>query len=169
MIVRFVCPGSFDPITYGHLDIIERGVKLCSHMIVAVLDNPAKNLVFSAVERAGLIERALEECGIKAEVEIFNGLLADYAKKKKADVILRGLRNPKDFLTEYQYSVYNNKLSGGVETLFLPGSPCFSYISSSIVKEAVNLLYENRSECNAIDNWVPPGVKEALRSKFFKG
>ena len=167
--MRFVCPGSFDPITYGHVDIIQRGVKLCSHMIVAVLENPAKGLLFSAKERAGLIEKTLRECGINAEVDIFFGLLAQYVKRREADVILRGLRNPQDFLTEYQYSVYNNKLSGGVETLFLPGSPNFSYVSSSIVKEAAKLLYENGNECSAIDEWVPLCVKEGLMSKFFKG
>ena len=167
--MRYVCPGSFDPITYGHVDIIQRGAKLCHHMVVAVLDNPAKSLLFSANERAGFIERALKECGINAEVDVFSGLLADYAKKKEADAILRGLRNPQDFLTEYQYSVYNKKLSGGVETIFLPGSHNFSYVSSSIVKEAAKLLYENGCECSAIDEWVPPNVKEALMSKFIKG
>ena len=138
-------------------------------MIVAILDNPAKSLLFSSAERAKLTEQTLKDCSINAQVEVFSGLLADYAKKKGADVILRGLRNPQDFLTEYQYSVYNNKLSGGVETLFLPGSPNFSYISSGIIKEAARLLYENGGESGAIDEWVPPNVKEALRSKFFKG
>ena len=167
--MRFVCPGSFDPITYGHVDIIRRGAKLCSHMVVAVLCNPSKSLVFSAGERAELIKRTLVGCGISAEVDIFSGLLADYAKKMGADAILRGLRNSQDFLTEYPYSVYNIKLSGGVETIFLPGSPNFSYVSSGIVKEAAKLLYENEGECSAIDEWVPLHVKEALRSKFFKG
>ena len=167
--MKIVCPGSFDPITYGHVDIIERGAKLCSHMVVAVLDNPTKNLVFSARERAELIEKTLTEFCISAEVDIFSGLLADYAIKKGAHVILRGLRSPQDFLTEYRYSVYNKKLSGGVETVFLPGSPNFSYISSSIVKEAAKLLYEDKSECSSIDEWVPLCVKEALKSKFYKG
>ena len=167
--MRFVYPGSFDPITYGHVDIIQRGIKLCSRMVVAVLDNPAKSLVFSSKERAGLIEQTLRECGINAEVDIFSGLVADYAKKTRADAILRGLRNPQDFLTEHQYSVYNKKLSGGVETIFLPGSPSLSYVSSRIVKEAAKILYEHKSDCSAIDEWVPLHVKEALRSKFFKG
>ena len=167
--MRFVYPGSFDPITYGHVDIILRGAGLCSYMVVAVLDNPSKRLVFSAKERAGLIEKTLMECGISAEIDVFSGLLADYAKKKNADAIVRGLRNPQDFLTEYQYSVYNKKLSGGVETIFLPGSPNFLYISSGIVKEVAKLQYENGSECSAIDEWVPLHVKEALMSKFFKG
>ena len=167
--MKLVCPGSFDPITYGHVDIIQRGVGLCSHLVVAVLDNPTKSLEFSAIERAGLIEIALKERGINAEVDIFRGLLAEYAKKVSADAILRGIRNPQDFLTEYHYSVYNKKLSGGVETVFLPGSPNFSYVSSSIVKEAAKLLYENANDCSAIDEWVPRNVKEALVSKFFKG
>ena len=167
--MRLVCPGSYDPVTFGHLDIINRGTKLCSHLVVAVLDNPKKNLVFSASERAELIKKTLVEYQINAEVDIFSGLLADYTIKKGADAILRGLRNPQDFLTEYQYSVYNKKLSGGVETVYLPSSPDFSYISSSIVKEAARFLFENGSECSAIDEWVPPGVKEALKSKFFKG
>ena len=167
--MKFVYPGSFDPITYGHVDIIQRGIKLCGHMVVAVLDNPAKSLVFSSKERAGMIEQTLRECSISAEVDIFSGLLADYVKRTGADAILRGLRSSEDFLTEYRYSVYNKKLSGGVETIFLPGSPKVSYVSSSIVKEAAKLLYENGSESSAIDDWVPPNIKEALRSKFFKG
>ena len=167
--MRFVYPGSFDPITYGHVDIIQRGIKLCSHMVVAVLDNPAKNLVFSPKERAKMIERTLSEFSISADVDVFSGLLADYVKRTGADAILRGLRNPEDFLTEYRYSVYNKKLSGGVETIFLPGSPKVSYVSSSIVKEAAKLLYENGCECSAIDEWVPLHVKKALVSKFFKG
>ena len=167
--MRFVCPGSFDPITYGHVDIIRRGIRLCSHMVVAVLDNPAKNLLFSASERARMVEQTLKEHSMNAEVDVFFGLLGHYVKKREADAILRGLRNPQDFLTEYRYSVYNKKLSGGVETLFLPGSPDFSYVSSSIVKEVAKLLYENGCDCSAIDDWVPLCVKEGLRSKFFKG
>ena len=164
-----VCPGSFDPITYGHVDIIQRGVRLCKQMVVAVLDNPTKSLLFSAKERALLVEKTLAECGICAEVDVFSGLLGHYAKSRNADAIIRGLRNPQDFLTECQYSVYNRKLSGGVDTIFLPGTPDFSYVSSSIVKEAARLLYECGSECSAIDEWVPLHVKEALKSKFFKG
>ena len=164
-----VCPGSFDPITYGHVDIIQRGAALCGNLVVAVLDNPAKNPLFSAVERAELIAKTLKECDITAEVDIFSGLLGHYAWSKNANAILRGLRNPQDFLTEYRYSVYNKKLSGGVETVFLPGSPDFSYMSSSIVKEAAKLLYEKDGEHSFIDEWVPACVKQALRSKFFKG
>ena len=167
--MRFVYPGSFDPITYGHIDIINRGAKFFNHLTVAVLDNPAKNLVFSADERAGMIKQALADIGINIEVDIFSGLLAEYVKKKEIGAILRGLRNPHDFLAECQYSVYNKKLSGGAETVFLPCSPEFSYISSSIVKEAAKIIYQNGREYGAIDEWVPANVKKALRSKFFKG
>ena len=167
--MRFVYPGSFDPLTYGHIDIIKRGAKLFGHLTVAVLDNPAKNLLFSAHERAGMIERTLTDIGVNIEIDIFSGLLAEYIQKKEMCAILRGLRNPHDFLAEYQYSVYNKKLSGGAETVFLPCSPKFSYISSSIVKEAAKLMYQNGRECGAIDEWVPANVKEALRLKFFKG
>ena len=167
--MRIVYPGSFDPITYGHLDIIQRGAELGWHLVVAVSDNPAKSPLFSAKERAGLIERTLKEKGVCAEVDIFSGLLAEYTKNVGADAILRGLRNPQDFLTEYRYSVYNKKLSGGIETIFLPGSPDFSYVSSAIVKEAARLIYENGCECSAVDEWVPPCVIEALVLKFFKG
>ena len=167
--MRLVYPGSFDPITYGHIDIIKRGFMLFDNIVVAILDNPAKNLLFSPHERMDMVKEALRSFNPGIEVDIFSGLLAEYVKTKGAGAVLRGLRNPHDYQAEYQYSVYNKQLSGGVETIFLPCSPELSYISSSIVKEAVKFMNEDGRECNAIDEWVPINIKQALRSKFFKG
>ena len=167
--MKLIYPGSFDPITNGHIDIINRGAGLSSCLIVAVLDNPAKKHMFSASERADMIKDVFVNCKSNIEVDVFSGLLADFVKNKGACAILRGLRNSADYLAEYQYFVYNKDLSQGVETLFLPCSPNLSYISSSIIKEASKLIFEDGRECSTIDEWVPQNVKEALKSKFFKG
>ena len=169
--MRYVYPGSFDPITNGHVDIILRSLKLCPALIVAVLDNPSKRCLFSAGERAELISRALKghNAGKKIEVDVFSGLLAEYAIKKQAAAIIRGLRSPLDYENEYRYAEYNKILSMGVETVFLPSSPKYSYISSSIVKEAAAYLYKSGLENDKIGEWVPKTVAEALKSKLNKG
>ena len=166
--MKYIYPGSFDPITYGHADIIRRGRNLCGRMVVAVLDNPAKNLVFTASERAEMIAGCLDEFGIEAEVDVFLGLLADYVVRRGACAILRGVRNPLDFAAEERYAIFNRMLGKGAETVLLPSSPKFSYLSSSIVKEAAKLAYENGPECDTIAEWVPRNVVAALRSKFSK-
>ena len=165
--MKVVYPGSFDPITYGHMDIITRGLKLFGSLVVAVLDNPTKKTVFTALERKELIIRATDAVNI--EVDVFSGLLSDYTKKIGADLILRGLRNGGDFETEYRYAAFNKNLSLGTETLYLPSSPEFTYISSGIVKEAAKLVYENNLSDRAINDWVPAVCLEAMKQKFSKG
>lgn len=129
-----IYPGSFDPITLGHLDLIARAKKLCDRLIVAVLVNPGKNYSFSAEERVGLINKSLRGMpGI--EVKMFGGLLADFAASQKADFIIRGIRTVEDFESEKAMAWANEKLLPELETVILLTKPELSYISSSLAKQ----------------------------------
>ncbi|WP_165988727.1 pantetheine-phosphate adenylyltransferase [Streptomyces sp. YIM 98790] len=130
---RAVCPGSFDPITNGHLDIIERATKLFDVVHVAVMINKSKQGLFSIEERIALIEEVTGESG-NVVVESFHGLLVDYCKQRDIPAIVKGLRAVSDFDYELQMAQMNNGLSG-VETLFIPTNPTYSFLSSSLVKE----------------------------------
>lgn len=129
-----VYPGSFDPVTLGHVDIIERAARLFTDVNVAVLDNPEKAKSFSVEERMSMLQKA---CGHLSNIHIdsFNGLLVDYMKTVDAGVILRGLRTAGDFEIEFQMAQMNSQLSDSVESLFMMTSPKYAYISSSIVKQ----------------------------------
>jgi pantetheine-phosphate adenylyltransferase len=133
-----ICPGSFDPATNGHIDIIERSAKLFDKVIVAVLYNPSKQPLFSVDERVELLRKT---CGSIQNVEIdsFSGLLTDYAKSKNANVIVKGLRAVSDFEYELQMALMNKKLYPEVETVFMMTSSRYSYLSSSLVKEVARL------------------------------
>lgn len=129
-----VYPGSFDPITCGHLDIVKRSCKVFDKVIVAVLNNAAKHPLFTVSERIDLIKRCtegLENC----EVDSFDGLLMDFARQKKADTVIRGLRAISDFEYEFQMALLNKKLNPKIETFFMVTSLNCLYISSSVVKE----------------------------------
>jgi len=129
-----IYPGSFDPITFGHLDIIERGVKLFDHVIVAVLCNPSKSALFSQEKRIEQIRGCtMHLSGV--EIDSFTGLTVEYAKQKGARILLRGLRVLSDFEKELQMAHTNQTLWSGVETVFLATSKEYSFLSSSIVKE----------------------------------
>jgi pantetheine-phosphate adenylyltransferase len=133
-----IYPGSFDPVTNGHLDIIKRAVKLFDKVIVAVINNPDKNLLFSAAERV----KMLEECFAgqpKLEIDSFDGLLVDYAEKKKAKAIIRGLRAISDFDYEFQMALTNRKLDPEIETVFLMTDHKYSYLNSSLVRQIAKL------------------------------
>lgn len=153
-----VYPGSFDPITYGHLDIIDRGLRIFDEVIVAVARNSAKNALFTIDERVDLIQRVLAD-NYRARVDTFDGLLVDYVLSQKATVIIRGLRAISDFEYEFQIAQMNRSISQEVETLFMMTSVPYSYLSSSIVKEVSSLH-------GPIDGLVPPLVREALKEKF---
>jgi len=153
-----VYPGSFDPITYGHLDIINRGLKIFDEVIIAVAENPTKRALFTAEERVSLIREVLADNG-RATVDTFGGLLMDYVRGKGATVIIRGLRAVSDFEYEFQIAQMNRGISPDVETLFMMTSVQFSYLSSSIVKEVSSLN-------GPVDSLVPPLVKMALDSKY---
>ncbi len=129
-----VYPGSFDPITNGHLDIIERASKIFDKVIVGVLNNSSKNPLFTASERLMLIEKVTDNLK-NVEVECFDGLLVDFARQHNANVIIKGLRTVNDFEYEFQMALLNKTLNSECETMFMMTNSKYSYISSSMVKE----------------------------------
>lgn len=153
-----VYPGSFDPITFGHLDIINRGLRVFDEVIIAVARNSTKNALFTIEERVNLIREVLAGNG-RAKVDTFDGLLVEYVLSKGATVVIRGLRAISDFEYEFQIAQMNRSISQEVETLFMMTSVPYSYLSSSIVKEVSSLN-------GPVDGLVPPLVKQALANKF---
>jgi pantetheine-phosphate adenylyltransferase len=153
-----VYPGSFDPITNGHLDIIQRGLEVFDQVIVAVARNVDKRGLFSIEERVEMIRRTIGSNG-RLRVDTFDGLLVDYVLAQGGRVILRGLRAVSDFEYEFQIAQMNHTVNEQVETLFMMTSVPFGYLSSSIVKEMASLH-------GPIDSFVPPAVREALEGKF---
>lgn len=153
-----IYPGSFDPITYGHLDIIHRGLKVFDKIIVAVLVNSSKTPLFSIEERKKMIREATKDIR-RVEVDSFQGLLIDYVHKRKANVILRGLRAISDFEYELKIASTNRILSEEVETLFLMTNHKHSFISSENVKEMAKYGADVRE-------LVPEHVAQALEKKF---
>jgi pantetheine-phosphate adenylyltransferase len=155
-----VYPGSFDPITYGHLDIIERGLDVFNEIIIAVARNSEKKSLFSTEERIRLIETAVGS-NPRVTVDTFDGLLVDYVVSRGSKVILRGLRAVSDFEYEFQIAQMNHNLKSEVETLFMMTSVPYGYLSSSIVKEVASLR-------GPVESLVPPVVRKALAEKFGK-
>jgi pantetheine-phosphate adenylyltransferase len=153
-----VYPGSFDPITYGHLDIIERGLEVFDEIVIAVARNSEKKSLFSVEERILHIEETIGE-NPNITVDTFDGLLVDYVLSKGARVILRGLRAVSDFEYEFQIAQMNHNLKNEVETLFMMTSVPYGYLSSSIVKEVASLK-------GPVESLVPPVVRQALAEKF---
>jgi pantetheine-phosphate adenylyltransferase len=150
-------PGSFDPLTSGHVDIIERGARIFDSIIVAILGNVEKTPLFSEKERVEIIHAVFK--GHKnVQVETFSGLLVDYAQQKKASVIVRGLRAVSDFEYEFQMALMNRHLAPGIETVFMMPAEQYTYISSRLIKEVFSLGGE-------ITGLVPPIVEEKLRTK----
>ena len=153
-----VYPGSFDPITYGHLDIIERGLEVFDEIIIAVARNSGKKGLFSPEERIRHIREALGD-NPRVKVDTFKGLLVDYVVSTGAKVILRGLRAVSDFEYEFQIAQMNHNLKSEVETVFMMTSVPYGYLSSSIVKEVASLK-------GPVESLVPPVVRKALAEKF---
>ncbi|WP_379966990.1 pantetheine-phosphate adenylyltransferase [Ectobacillus sp. sgz5001026] len=153
-----ICPGSFDPITLGHLDIIKRGAQVFNKVYVVVMNNSAKSSLFSAKERVELIEEVTKDIP-NVVVDIHNGLLVEYAKKKNASAILRGLRAVSDFEYEMQITSMNRKLDNHIETFFMMTNNQYSFLSSSIVKEVAK--YGGN-----VSDLVPSVVEQALKQKF---
>ncbi len=133
-----VCPGSFDPITMGHLDIINRAAAMFDKIIVVVMNNESKRYTFSPAERVEMIKKCVPDL-INVEVDMYDGLLADYAAQKNACAIIKGLRAMSDFEYEFQMALTNKKLNPGVETLFLTTSAQNMYLSSSMVKQIAGM------------------------------
>ncbi|KPJ69779.1 phosphopantetheine adenylyltransferase [candidate division WOR-1 bacterium DG_54_3] len=133
-----IYPGSFDPVTNGHIDVIERATKLFDRVTVAVIRNPEKKPQFSLDERVEMLKQSLEKSK-NVEVDSFDGLLVDYAKKKQANIIVRGLRAVSDFDFEFQMALTNRKMAPEIETLFFMTDYKYSYLSSSFVKQIARL------------------------------
>jgi len=155
-----VCPGSFDPITYGHLDIIRRGAKVFDKVYVALLNNSAKNPLFTMEERAKLIREVTKDIP-NVQVDMFSGLLVDYAKSINASVILRGLRAVSDFEYEMQNASMNRMLNDQIETFFMMTNNQYSFLSSSIVKDVAK--YNGK-----LSELVPPIVEKELQKKYLE-
>ena len=153
-----VYPGSFDPLTRGHLDIIQRACRLFDHVIVAVLNNSAKKSTFSVAERIAMIEAAVRDVP-NADVDTFSGLLVDYLRLKKARVLIRGVRVISDMDYEFQLASFNRRLYREVETVFLMPDDQYTYLAASMVKEVARLGAP-------VEAFVTPHVARALRRKF---
>ncbi|HVW84559.1 MAG TPA: pantetheine-phosphate adenylyltransferase [Bryobacteraceae bacterium] len=155
-----IYPGSFDPMTNGHLDVIERGSHLFGRLIVSILHNEAKSPLFSVEERVEMLTETVRRFP-NVEVDCFHGLLADYAVTKRASVILRGIRAISDYENELQMALMNRRLQPGIETVFLLAGEAFSFISSRLVKEVIGLG-------GNITGLVPPLVEKRLRERLWK-
>ncbi len=153
-----IYPGSFDPITSGHLDLIERGSRLFGRLIVAILQNEAKSALFTVSERMEMLNEAIAPYP-NVEVDHFAGLLADYAVKKGARGILRGIRAISDYEYELQMALMNHRLQPRIETIFLPAGEQYSFVSSRLVKEVFTLGGD-------ISGLVPAGVERRMRAKL---
>jgi pantetheine-phosphate adenylyltransferase len=158
MLKRAIYPGSFDTLTLGHLNIIERAARLFEHVIVAIGDNPSKKPLFAREERMKTLRA---ECARFENVEVaaFDGLMVDFARANDIYVIIRGLRAVSDFEYELQIAIANRHLSPQMETIFLPPEPTYSFLSSSVVKEIARLGGD-------VSDFAPKSVARALRAKF---
>jgi pantetheine-phosphate adenylyltransferase len=152
-----IYPGSFDPITNGHLDLIERGAKLVDQLIVSILRNDSKKPLFTVEERMEMLQEVVGRFP-NVEVDCFDGLLVDYAARKNATVILRGIRAISDYEFELQMALMNRRLGPDIETIFLMAGEAYSYISSRLVKEVFGLG-------GNISGLVPPAVEARLRKR----
>jgi pantetheine-phosphate adenylyltransferase len=152
-----IYPGSFDPLTNGHVDIIERGARIFDSIIVAILANVEKTPLFSESERVTIIRDVFKDKP-NVQVETFEGLLVDYAQRKQANVLVRGLRAVSDFEYEFQMALMNRHLAPGLETVFMMPAEQYTYISSRLIKEVFTLGGE-------VTGLVPPVVEDQLREK----
>jgi pantetheine-phosphate adenylyltransferase len=153
-----IYPGSFDPITNGHLDLIQRGLKIFDEIIVAIAVNPVKQPLFTIEERVDLIREVLKDQP-RVRIDHFTGLLVDFVRRQNTNVILRGLRAVSDFDYEFQLALMNRRLAPEIETIFLMTSLKWVFLSSTILKEAVSLG-------GVVEDIVPPVVFQRLRDKF---
>ncbi|HEU4595455.1 MAG TPA: pantetheine-phosphate adenylyltransferase [Pyrinomonadaceae bacterium] len=159
---RAIYPGSFDPVTNGHLDIIERGCKLFDEIIIAILVNPEKKALFTIDDRREMIEEAVAELdkrGCTLRVDSFQGLLVKYAVERQAETIVRGIRAVSDYEYELQMALMNRRLEPRIETVFMMAAEAYSYVSSRLVKEIYQLG-------GAIEGLVPHTVEARMRKKF---
>ena len=156
-----IYPGSFDPPTKGHLDLIARGSRLVTHLIVAILKNTQKQALFAVDERAEMLRELIAGLA-NVEVDSFDGLLVDFVARRNANTILRGIRDVSDYEAELRMALLNRRLRPEIETLFLPASVEYSFLSSRMVKEIITLGGDASS-------FVPETVTRRLHSKFSRG
>ncbi len=155
---KVIYPGTFDPVTNGHLDIIQRAVELFDEVVVTLAINPSKTPLFTAEERLNLLKESLKDFK-NVSVDSFDGLVVDYAKKVGATGIIRGLRAISDFEYEFQMALMNRKLSGNISTIFLMPHEKYTYLNSTIIRNLASLKSD-------VGDFVPQCVVEALRKKF---
>jgi pantetheine-phosphate adenylyltransferase len=156
-----IYPGSFDPLTFGHVDIIERSARLFDNVIVAMLINAQKDPLFSVDDRIGIMREILKPRFQNVEVDVFHGLLVDYAKQKGAKVIVRGIRAVTDYEYEFQMALMNRRLNADIETVFMMPAEKYSYLSSRLVKEIAELG-------GSVAGLVPETVEQRLKQRFQK-
>ena len=155
-----IYPGTFDPVTFGHIDLIERASKIFDKVIVAVAHNKSKGVLFSVEERVDMLEDAVK--GMKnVTVDDFNGLVVEYVRRTGANVMVRGLRMLSDFEYEFQMALTNRKLAGDIETIFMMPREDYSYISSKLIKEVASFGAD-------LTNFIPKKVAGALKEKLEK-
>ncbi len=158
MTMRAIYPGTFDPVTYGHIDLIKRARKIFDEVVVAVAHNPGKAPLFTVEERVQLLQRATRSMrGVS--VDHFDSLVVNYVRRKQGRVMVRGLRMLSDFEYEFQMALTNRKLSEAVETIFMMPSEAYAYVSARLIKEAAGFGAD-------LSAFVPPFVAEALRRKL---
>ena len=162
---RAIYPGSFDPVTNGHLDIIERGCKLFDEIIISILVNPEKQPFFTVEERKQMLDEVIKSiskgrCTVR--VDSFTGLLVNYAVAQEANVIVRGIRAISDYEYEFQMALMNRRLEPGIETVFMMPAETYSYVSSRLVKEVFQLG-------GAVSGLVPPHVENRMKEKLSQG
>ncbi len=156
-----IYPGSFDPVTYGHLDVATRAARIFERVVIGVYDKPNKHLVFTTEERVELIRQSIADLP-NVEVKPFGGLTVDFARRVGAKVIVRGLRMSADFENEFDMAIMNKKLSPGIDVVCFMADLKYQFLSSSLLKEAASLG-------GNVDELVPAPVAEALRRKLFSG
>ena len=162
---RAIYPGSFDPVTNGHLDIIERGCKLFDEIIISILVNPEKKPFFTVEERRAMLAEVLtsiNQADCEVRIDSFEGLLVNYAVAQQADVIVRGIRAISDYEYELQMALMNRRLEPGIETVFMMPAETYSYVSSRLVKEVFQLG-------GTVDGLVPHAVEERMKEKMKRG
>jgi pantetheine-phosphate adenylyltransferase len=159
MAKRVVYPGMFDPIHNGHLDVIQRSLRIFDELIVAVVANPSKAPLFSSSERLQMIDEVTAELSSNFRIVAFDGLLIDLVERERADCIVRGIRAVSDFEYEFQMALMNRKLRGTVETVFLMPHEKYTYISSRLIKEVASFGA-------SVAGLVPPVVEKRLSEKF---
>ena len=160
MTVKALYPGTFDPPTNGHIDLIQRGAKLFDHLVVAVLNNPGKNPLFTVEERVEMLRESISGLS-NVSVATFDGLMVDFARQQGASAVLRGIRAISDYEYEFQMALMNRRLAPEIETVFLQPAGRYSFVSSRMLKEVFSFGGE-------VTGLVPPNVLKRLRSRFSK-